>query len=369
MKRIVRIIFLSLIGIGILSTFYYLWKKSQPKIITYELILPQKGTIENKTVATGKIEPRYEALIKPQISGIVAEIKKEAGDIIKAGEIIATIKVIPEMVQLNSAESRIRVAEINLKQSQQVFERQKQLYQSNVIAKEEFESSEAEYKRAIEELDNAKDARDIIKDGINNKSRQTSNTQVRSTIDGMILDIPVKVGNSVILSNNFNDGTTIASVANMSDMIFTGNVDETEVGKIRSGMPIKLSIGALENYIFDATLEYIAPKGEEENGATLFEIRAAAHIPDSIFVRAGYSANAEIILKKAENVLTIPESTIEFNGDSTFVYVLKDDTKEEQVFEKRPVKIGLSDGINVEITEGISLNDQLRGGEKLENKK
>lgn len=368
MKKIVRIIFLSLIGIGVLSTFYYLWKKAQPKVVVYELVSPQNGTIENKTVATGKIEPRYEALIKPQISGIISELKKEAGDKIKAGEVIATIKVIPEMVQLNSAESRVRVAEINLSQQQQVFDRQKQLYKTKVISKEDFETSEAEYKRALEELDNAKDARDIIKDGINNKSRQTSNTQVRSTIDGMILDIPVKVGNSVILSNNFNDGTTIASVANMNDMIFKGKVDETEVGRIHTGMPIKLSVGALDNFIFDATLEYISPKGEEENGATLFEIRAAAHIPDSVFIRAGYSANAEIILRQATNVQIIPESTIEFNGDSTFVHVLTSE-KEGQIFEKRPIKIGLSDGINVEIKEGLSSDERIRGGEKQETKK
>ena len=368
MKKILRIILLSLIGIGVLFTFYYLWKKAQPKVVVYELVTPQKGTIENKTVATGKIEPRFEALIKPQISGIVSELKKEAGEKIKAGEVIATIQVIPEMVQLNSAESRVRVAEINLAQAKQVYDRQVQLFGSKVISKEEFETSDAEYKRALEELDNAKDARDIIKDGINNKSRQTSTTQVRSTIDGMILDIPVKVGNSVIPSNNFNDGTTIASVADMSDMIFKGNIDETEVGKIHLGMPVKLTIGALDNYVFDASLEYIAPKGAEENGATLFEVRAAAHIPDTVFVRAAYSANIEIILKRAADVITVPESTVEFSGDSTFVQVFTKQEKKKQLFERRPVKIGLSDGINIEVKEGLALNDQIRGSQKMEKK-
>ena len=364
MKKIVRIILLSLIGIAVFFTFYYLWKKSQPKVVSYELVVPSTGTIENKTVATGKIEPRFEALIKPQISGIISEIKKEAGEKIKAGEIIATIQVIPEMVQLNSAESRVRVAEINLSEAKQVFERVKQLYNTKVVSREEFETEEARYKRALEELDNAKDARDIIKDGINNKSRQTSTTQVRSTIDGMILDIPVKVGNSVIPSNNFNDGTTVASIADMNDMIFKGKIDETEVGKIHMGMSVKLTIGALDNYAFDATLEYIAPKGVEEGGATMFEIRAAAHIPDSVFVRAGYSANAEIILKRAAEVLVVPESTIELSGDSAFVQVFTGMEKEQQLFDRRLVAIGLSDGLNIEIKEGLSADEQIRGSEK-----
>ena len=364
MKKIARIILLSLIGIGVLFTFYYLWKKSQPKVVSYELVIPSIGTIENKTIATGKIEPRFEALIKPQISGIISDIKKDAGEKVKAGEVIATIQVIPEMVQLNSAESRVRVAEINMGEAKQLFERVKQLYDTKVASREEFETEEVKYKRAVEELDNAKDACDIIKSGINNKSRQTSTTQVRSTIDGMILDIPVKVGNSVIPSNNFNDGTTIASVANMGDMIFKGKIDETEVGKIHMGMPVKLTIGALDNYSFEATLEYIAPKGMEEGGATMFEIRAAAHIPDTVFVRAGYSGNAEIILKYAADVLVVPESTIEFSGDSTFVQVLVKEESNVQEFERRSVLLGLSDGLNIEIKEGLSVDEQIRGSEK-----
>ena len=364
MKKIARIILLSIIGIVVFFTFYYLWKKAQPKVVSYELVTPSTGTIENKTVATGKIEPRFEALIKPQISGIVSELKKEAGEMIRAGEIIATIQVIPEMVQLNSAESRVRVAEINLGEAKKQFDRVKQLYETKVVSREEFETEEAKYNRAVEELDNAKDSRDIIKKGISEKSRQTSTTQVRATIDGMILDIPVKVGNSVILSNNFNDGTTIASIANMSDMIFKGKIDETEVGKIHMGMPVKLTIGALDNYSFDATLEYIAPKGAEEGGATMFEIRAAAHIPDTVFVRAGYSANAEIILKRAADVLVVPESTIEFSGDSTFVQVFVKEEKNVQEFERRAVAIGLSDGINIEVKEGLLVDEQIRGSEK-----
>lgn len=360
MRKIVRIVILVLVGLAVIGTFYFLWKKSRPVITKYEIVEPKRDTIETKTVATGKVEPRDEVLIKPQMSGIISEVLKEAGQMVKAGEIIAKIKVIPEMVQLNSAESRVRVAKINLEQITETYKRDKQLFEQGVIAKEDYEVSLANFRKAEEEVDNAQDALDIIREGISKKSAALSTTQVRSTITGMILDVPIKVGNSVIQSNTFNDGTTIASVADMGDMIFKGKVDETEVGRIHEGMNIKLTVGALDSRKFDAVLEYVAPKGVEENGAVMFEIKAAATIPDDAYVRAGYSANAEIVLKHAENILTVPESTIEFKGDSAFVYVVKQE-EPEQVFEKTPVKVGLSDGIKIEIQEGITEQDKIRG--------
>lgn len=359
-KKIFKILLIVAIIGSVIATFYFLWKKSQPKVVVYELLDVKRDTLETKTLATGKIEPRDEVLIKPQISGIISEVLKEPGQMVRSGEIIAKIKVIPEMVQLNSAESRIKVAEINFNQIQQTYDRQKGLFDKGVIAKEEMEKAEADIKKAKEEVDNAKDAYDIIRDGISKKSASLSTTQVRSTIDGMILDIPVKAGNSVIQSNNFNDGTTIASIANMNDMIFKGKVDETEVGKIKEDMPIILTIGALDTKRFDATLEYIAPKGVEENGAVLFEVKAAARIPEGVFVRAGYSANAEIVLNKVENVLAVPESAIEFKGDSAFVNVLTS-ADPAQEFKKQPVKLGLSDGINIEVIEGLKEGEKVRG--------
>jgi len=230
-----------------------------------------------------------------------------------------------------------------------------------VISKEEFEKSQLENNRAKEELQNAQDNLEIVRDGISRRSAQYSNTQIRSTIDGMILDVPVKVGNSVIQSNNFNDGTTIASIANMNDMIFKGKIDETEVGQLHEGMPIKLTVGALRDACFDAVLEYISPKSTEENGTVLFEIKAAASIPDTVFVRAGYSANAEIILDRRENVLTIPESTVEFHGDSTFVQLVQDSISRPQVFVQKPIKTGLSDGISIEVISGVKAGDFIRG--------
>ncbi|GHU67973.1 RND transporter MFP subunit [Bacteroidia bacterium] len=363
MKKIGKILLLVLLGAIVVSTFVFLWEKSQPEVKVYEVVIPETGTIENKTIATGKVEPRDEILIKPQISGIISEVRKEAGQRINVGDVIAIVKVIPEMGQLNSAESRLRVAEINLKQLETEYARQSQLFKNGVISKDEYESVEANYNKAKEEKSNAQDALEIVREGVTKKYAQMSNTQIRSTISGMILDVPVKTGNSVIQANTFNDGTTIASVANMNDLIFRGKIDETEVGKVKEGMPIVLTIGAIPDEKFDAILEYIAPKGMEESGAVLFEIKAAVTVPDSVFIRAGYSANAEIVLAKAADVLTVPESAVEFENSQAFVYVLKKENPQE--FEKTEVTTGLSDGLNIEIKSGISINDHLRGNEKI----
>lgn len=360
LKKSLRIVLLTGIGAAVVGTFYFLWKKSQPEVVVYEIVSPKRNTIEAKSVATGNVEPRYEVQIKPQISGIIAELRKEAGQMVQAGDIIATIKVIPEMVQLNSAESRVNLAEISLKQVEETYKRDEQLFRKGVIAKEDYETSKANYLKAVEERDNAQSALEIIRDGIAKNSSVSSTTQIRSTITGMILDIPVKVGNSVIQANNFNDGTTIATVADMGDMIFKGNVDETEIGRIREGMPIKLTIGAMEGRTFDALLEYVSPKGVEKNGAIQFEVKAAVKIPADAFIRAGYSANAEMVLQRAEQVLTVPESTIEFQGDSAFVQLVKQE-QPEQRFERHPVQVGLSDGINIEIKEGLTADDKVRG--------
>lgn len=329
----------------------------------YETITPEIADLEKTTVATGKVEPRDEVLIKPQISGIISEVYKEAGQTIKQGEVIAKVKVIPELGQLNSAESRVRVAEISTAQAETDHERIKKLYNDKLISREDYEKSEVEIKKAREELQTAKDALEIIKEGITKNSASFSSTLIRSTIDGLILDVPIKVGNSVIMSNTFNDGTTIATVANMNDLIFKGKIDETEVGRIHEGMPVKLTIGALQNLTFDAELEYISPKGVEENGANQFEIKAAVHAPDSVQIRSGYSANAEIVLQRAQKVLAVPEGIIEFSGDSTFVWVMTDSIP-EQKFERRQIKTGMSDGIKLEIKEGLTGKEKVRASEK-----
>ena len=363
MKKHLKITLLVVVAAIFIGTFIFLYQKSKPKTTVYETVTPEIADLEKTTVATGKVEPRDEVLIKPQISGIISEVYKEAGQTIKQGEVIAKVKVIPELGQLNSAESRVRVAEISTAQAETDHERIKKLYNDKLISREDYEKSEVEIKKAREELQTAKDALEIIKEGITKNSASFSSTLIRSTIDGLILDVPIKVGNSVIMSNTFNDGTTIATVANMNDLIFKGKIDETEVGRIHEGMPVKLTIGALQNLTFDAELEYISPKGVEENGANQFEIKAAVHAPDSVQIRSGYSANAEIVLQRAQKVLAVPEGIIEFSGDSTFVWVMTDSIP-EQKFERRQIKTGMSDGIKLEIKEGLTGKEKVRASEK-----
>ena len=363
MKKYLKITLLVVVAAIFIGTFIFLYQKSKPKTTVYETVTPEIADLEKTTVATGKVEPRDEVLIKPQISGIISEVYKEAGQTIKQGEVIAKVKVIPELGQLNSAESRVRVAEISTAQAETDHERIKKLYNDKLISREDYEKSEVEIKKAREELQTAKDALEIIKEGITKNSASFSSTLIRSTIDGLILDVPIKVGNSVIMSNTFNDGTTIATVANMNDLIFKGKIDETEVGRIHEGMPVKLTIGALQNLTFDAELEYISPKGVEENGANQFEIKAAVHAPDSVQIRSGYSANAEIVLQRAQKVLAVPEGIIEFSGDSTFVWVMTDSIP-EQKFERRQIKTGMSDSIKLEIKEGLTGKEKVRASEK-----
>ena len=363
MKKFFKIAGLVVLALIFIGTFMFLYNKSKPKVIVYNTHTPEVTNLEKSTVATGKVEPRDEILIKPQISGIVDEVFKEAGQMVRKDEVIARVKVIPEMGQLNSAESRLRLAEINAKQAETDFGRIRKLSADGLISLEEFEKAEVSYKQAQEERDNAQDALDIIREGISKRAASLSNTLIRSTIDGLILDVPVKAGNSVIQSNTFNDGTTIASVANMNDLIFRGTIDETEVGRIHEGMPVKITIGALQNYSFDARLEYISPKGVEENGAINFEIKAAVMVPDTVVIRAGYSANAEIVLERADNVLTLPESAIEFKGDSVFVWVMTDSVP-TQKFVQREITTGMSDGLKMEIKEGLSSGEKVRGQEK-----
>ena len=369
MKKVLKISLGVLFLLILCGTFAFLWYKTRPVKEVYQIVVPQTDTIEKRAVATGKVEPRDEVLIKPQISGIISEIYKEAGEQVRQGEVIAKVKVIPEMATLNSAESRVNVARISLDQTRRDFDRVKELYGSGVISKEEFETSQTTLSKAEEEMQNAKDNLEIVQNGIASRNAELSNTQIRSTIDGMILDVPVKVGNSVIQSNTFNDGTTIATVADMSNMLFRGNVDETDVGKLHETMPVKLTIGALQNVELDALLEYVSPKATEDNGVIMFEVKAAVKIPENVFVRAGYSANASIVIQSREGVLTLPESTVEFEGDKTYVYLLTSaDGAEEQTFDKHEVKIGLSDGINIELTEGVTAESKVRGAREEKKK-
>ncbi len=357
MKKIVKIV----LGIALIFLFgwtlYFLYKKSEAKPIVYKNEKPLVTNIIKKTVATGSVVPRKEIAIKAKVSGIVEKVYVEAGKFVKSGDVIARVKIIPDMVNLNNAESRVNRAKISFENSKRDFDRNKQLFDQKVIPETEYQVAQLNFNTAQEELEASENNLALIKEGSNKKMGNITNTLVRSTITGMVLDVPVKEGNSVIESNTFNEGTTIASVADMGEMIFEGKVDESEVGKIKTGMHLILKIGAIENKEFKARLEYISPKGIEENGAIQFQIKAAVTLSEDYFIRAGYSANADIVLERRDSVLAIKESLLTISGDSTYVEV---ETAPQQ-YEKRIVKTGLSDGINIEVLEGIKTDENLKG--------
>lgn len=361
MKKYFKYILMALVAVIFIGTFVFLYIKSQPQPEVYDEFTLQRMDIRKTTVVTGKIEPRNEVNVKPQISGIITEILKEAGEMVQEGEVIAKVKVIPDMGSLSAAQSRLRLAEINRKQAQTDYDREKTLFDKGLVAADEYDKIAQALRQAREEVDAAQDNLEVVRDGVSKSNASASSTLIRSTITGLILDIPVKVGNSVILANTFNDGTTIATVANMNDLIFRGNIDETEVGRLSTGMTMKITIGALQDLKFDARLEYIAPKATDQNGANQFEIKAAVNLPSNATnIRSGYSANAEIVLAEAKNVLAVQESAIEFDGDDTYVYVIKGEG-DKQTYERRKVQTGISDGINIEIRSGVKPNERIRG--------
>ena len=356
MKKFLKFFFLLVLA-GIFGyTLYFLYQKSKPKPVVFQTKTPFVSDVIKKTVATGSVIPRREIEIKPKVSGIVTEIYIKEGDIIRKGDRIGKVNIIPDMANLNNAESRVRRAKINYDDARLNYDRQVKLYEQKVIAIADFERADVAYQTAKEELEAAEDHLQIIREGATRNSGQTTNTIIESTITGMVLDIPIKEGNSVIESNTFNSGTTIAIVADMGEMIFEGMVDESEVGKIREGMNLILTIGALETETFNAELEHIAPKGVLENGAVQFKIQARVALKQGSFIRAGYSANADIVLERRDSVLVVEESLLTFSRDSAFVEVQTAPDK----FEKRYVKTGLSDGINIEVLSGVAKDDKIK---------
>lgn len=362
MKKTFKILGIVLVVALFVGTFVFLYQKSRPKAQHFEVIEVKRADIRRSTIVTGTIEPRVEVDVKPQISGIVAEIFKEAGQTVQKGELIARIKVVPDMAQLNSAENRVKLAQLSSQQALRDFERTKTLYDQKLVSAEEFEKAQLALRQQREELANAKDALKIVKEGVSNSMAGNSTTLVRSTIDGTILDIPVKVGNSVTMSNTFNDGTTIATVANMNDLLFKGNIDETEVAKLRKGMELAITVGALTDVRLAARLEFIAPKVSSGTTGNQFEIKGALLQSKGVTLRAGYSTNAEIILDARSQVLSLPESAVKFEGGKAVVYVQTGD-KDANTFERRVVQTGLSDGVNIEIRSGLRIGEKVRGNE------
>ena len=359
----------SLIGLLVLGALWaaaFFIKSNSKSAVTYETSKPFISNIEKKTVATGSVVPEDEIEIKPQISGIIEKIFMEEGEMVNAGDLIARIKVVPNEQSLNQSRGRVRNAELALSNIKIEYNRNKALFDKGVISSQDFNSLQLQYDQAQQELSNSQSDYQIIRRGSAGGSA-TANTNIRATVNGTILEIPVEEGDQVIQSNNFNDGTTIATIADLTKMIFEGKVDEGEVGKLQVGTALKITLGAVEGKELDAKLRFIAPKGVEETGAVQFKIEGDVEVNDSIFIRAGYSANASMILEKKDSVLVISEALLQFDKktDKPYVEVVVG-SAEDQKFERKDIEIGISDGVNVEIVSGITEEDEVKQWNKTE---
>ncbi|WP_339655495.1 efflux RND transporter periplasmic adaptor subunit [uncultured Maribacter sp.] len=366
MNKFVKYTLIGLVVLGALWAAVFFIKSNSKSSITYETSSPFISNIEKKTVATGKLIPEDEIEIKPQISGIIEKIYLVEGVEVKAGDLIAVIKVVPNEQSLNQAKGRVNSANISLSNVKIEYDRNKTLFDKGVISSQNFNDLQLRYDQAKQELQNAQADYQIIRVGSTGGS-SSANTNIRATVNGTILEIPVEEGDQVIQSNNFNDGTTIATIADLSKMIFEGKVDEGEVGKLKVGAPLKINLGAVEGKELNAKLRFIAPKGIEETGAVQFKIEGDVENSEDIFIRAGYSANASLVLERKDSVLVISEALLQFDRqtDKPYVEVLVG-SAEEQKFERKDIEIGISDGINVEIISGLTKDDKVKQWNKTE---
>ena len=361
--KILKYIGIALVIFGALFATAYFIKTNNKSTIEYETQTAIISDIEKKTVVTGKVIPEDEVEIKPQIQGIIEGLFVEEGDLVQTGDLLARIKVVPNEQNLNSANGRLQNSKIVLKNAKIEFDRNKDLYEKGIISKQQFQNIELQYNQAIQNVNNAESDLEIIRSG-SAGGAASANTNIRATVPGTVLEIPVEEGFQVIASNSFNAGTTIATIADMKKMIFEGKVDEAEVGKLKVGMPLKVSLGAIEDETLEARLKFIAPKGNEEQGAVQFIIEADLFLNDSIFIRAGYSANASLVLERKDSIMVVSESLLQFDRDTEKPYV--EVWVGEQKFEKRDIEIGISDGINVEVISGITLEDKIKVWNKTE---
>lgn len=352
-----------LVAAGILSlmagTLWFLYQKSRPVAAEVMTESPRRADIQKKSVAAGAIQPRQEVEIKPKVSGILHNLRVKPGDRVRRGDLIAEVQIIPDPVGLNDAELRLRTAVLRADRAKRDLDRIAALAAMGNLPAVELDRARTEHELAAEEVSTAQLRIELLRSGALKKSKGAT-THIESTVDGTVLALPVKEGSSVINANSFNPGTTVALVADMSDMIFKGTIDESEVGRLRVGMPVEIVIGALNDLRFDGTLEFVAPKSLAKEGTTEFEIEAAFRPPGDVMVRAGYSANANIVLDQRKDVLSINEGYLIFEGGKTYVDVRTGQDKGEDVFARREVKLGLSDGLRVEVLSGLEEKDVLR---------
>jgi len=366
MNKIVRYLIIALVVFSVLFAAAYFVKSNSKSIISYETETALITSIEKKTVATGKVIPEDEVEVKPQVQGILQALYVEEGNFVNEGDLLAKIKVVADEGQLNSARGRLANTKIVLKNAEIEYNRNKNLFEQEIISQQEFQTAELNYNRAKQDVKNSQSDFEIIKLG-SAGGAASANTNVRATVAGTVLELPVKEGDQVIESNSFNAGTTIAIIADLNKMIFEGKVDEAEVGKLKIGMPLAINLGAIQDKEFAAKLKFIAPKGNEEQGAVQFKIEGDVTLDDDLFVRAGYSANASLVLERKDNILALPEALLQFDKDTEQPYV--EIQIEEQKFERKDIEIGISDGINVEIISGLTIEDKIKVWNKTEAKK
>ena len=365
MNKVSKAIGLCILTLFVGYTLYYLWQQSLPKPMVYELLNVEQRTIVKRTTIAGSMEARRQVAIKPQTTGYISSLRVEPGDMVKAGDVIATVRIIPDMAQLNEAKSRVETARINLDEVQREYDRIHGLYEDGVVSREVFEQHETRLATARENFIAAESQVQVITRGQSSRSGGISVTELRSTIKGVVLSVPVVEGASVSGTSAFTEGTTVAKIADMSDIIFHGFIDETEVAQLRLGTEFELHLGSMKDVTIPAELYYISPEGQLQNGAKMFEVKATANIPDDVTIRSGYSANASVVLGTAHNVLSCDETAISFEDGNPYVYVLTsspDDTAHQQ-FERRAVTIGLSDGLSIELKDGVKSGELLRGNQ------
>ena len=366
MKKVFKYMLIAAILFGVLYAAVFFIKSNSKPAVQYDTETALITSIEMKSVATGKVIPEDEVEIKPQISGIIQTLYVEEGDNVKTGDLLAKVKVVPNEQSLNSAKGRLANTKILMENAKIEFNRNKGLFEKEIISQQDFQNAELNYSRAKQDVANADSDLQIIKLGSAGGSA-TANTNIRATVSGTVLEMPIKEGDQVVESNTFNNGTTIAIIADLSKMIFEGKVDEAEVGKLKIGMPLSVNLGAIQDKEFEAKLKFIAPKGNEEQGAVQFKIEGDVYLDDDFFVRAGYSANASLVLERKDSILAIPEALLQFDKKTEEPYVevqIKD-----QEFERKDIKTGISDGINVEILSGITIEDNIKIWNKTEEEK
>ena len=361
--KILKYIGIAAVILGALFATAYFIKTNNKSVIEYDTESAIITDIEKKTVVTGKVIPEDEVEIKPQIQGIIEGLFVKEGDLVQTGDLLAKIKVVPNEQNLNSARGRLQNSKIVLNNAKIEFDRNQDLLKKGIISRQQFQNVELQYNQALQSVSNAESDLEIIRSG-SAGGAASANTNIRATVPGTILEIPVEEGFQVIASNSFNAGTTIATIADMKKMIFEGKVDEAEVGKLRVGMPLEVNLGAIEDQSLDAELKFIAPKGNEEQGAVQFIIEADLFLNDSLFIRAGYSANASLVLERKDSIMAISEALLQFDRETEKPYVQV--LIGEQEFERRDVEIGISDGVNVEVLSGITMEDKIKVWNKTE---